>query len=112
MENGTSVPYALAGQGRITLLRNERNRGFVQSVNVGMSRHPDRDVVLLNSDTEVANDWLDRLLALAAAEPGLASITPLSNNATICSYPEPLHDNWQALEVDDAELDRLAARPM
>ena len=59
---------ALAGQGRITLVRNERNRGFVQSVNVGMSRHPDRDVVLLNSDTEVANDWLDRLHRTACGQ--------------------------------------------
>ena len=25
-----------------------------------MGLHSDRDVVLLNSDTEVANDWLDR----------------------------------------------------
>ena len=51
----------LAGRGRITLLRNESNLGFVRSVNRGMALHADRDVVLLNSDTEVANDWLDRL---------------------------------------------------
>lgn len=78
---------ALAEQGRITLLRNEHNLGFVQSVNRGMSLHPERDVVLLNSDTEVANDWLDRLRACAYREPRIATATPFSNNATICSYP-------------------------
>jgi hypothetical protein len=26
-----------------------------------MALHPDRDVILLNSDTQVANDWVDRL---------------------------------------------------
>jgi GT2 family glycosyltransferase len=78
---------ALAGQGRITLVRNERNRGFVQSVNLGMSRHPDRDVVLLNSDTEVANDWLDRLHRTATGHSDIGTVTPFSNSATICSYP-------------------------
>lgn len=56
----------LAASGRIRLLRNERNRGFVASVNRAMALHPERDVVLLNSDTEVANDWLDRYGVCAA----------------------------------------------
>src|SRR5438874_1552469 len=77
----------LAAAGRITLLRNERNLGFVQSVNRGMALHADRDVVLLNSDTEVANDWLDRLARAAHSEANIATATPFSNNATICSYP-------------------------
>jgi GT2 family glycosyltransferase len=77
----------LAAAGRITLLRNDRNLGFVQSVNRGMSLHADRDVVLLNSDTEVANDWLDRLAGAAHRAPDIATVTPFSNNATICSYP-------------------------
>jgi hypothetical protein len=37
------------------------------SVNEGMALHGDRDVVLLNSDTEVAAGWLDRLAAMRAA---------------------------------------------
>ena len=77
----------LAAQRRITLLANEANAGFVQSVNRGMALHGDRDVVLLNSDTEVANDWLGRLHAAAHSAPGVATVTPFSNNATICSYP-------------------------
>src|SRR3954471_1964274 len=76
----------LARDGRITLLRNERNLGFVQSVNRGMALHPERDIVLLNSDTEVANDWLDRLARAAHSDPRIATATPFSNNATICSY--------------------------
>ncbi|MDR2031208.1 MAG: glycosyltransferase [Azoarcus sp.] len=76
-----------AVSGCITLLRNEENRGFVASVNNGMALHPERDVVLLNSDTEVAGDWLDRLRACALAQPDIGTVTPFSNNATICSYP-------------------------
>lgn len=100
----------LAAAGRLTLLRNPENLGFVRTVNRGMELHPDRDVVLLNSDTEVANDWLDRLAAAATREPDIATATPFSNNATICSYP---FEGWgggvpgtQTL----AELDAMAAR--
>ena len=101
---------ALAAAGRITLLRNASNLGFVQSVNRGMALHAERDVVLLNSDTEVANDWLDRLAAAARCADDVATATPFSNNATICSYP---FEGWRggvpgALGL--AELDRLVAR--
>ncbi|KAB2963992.1 glycosyltransferase [Zoogloea sp.] len=77
----------MAAEGRLTLLENEHNLGFVLTVNRGMGLHGDRDVVLLNSDTEVANDWLDRLVACAARHPSAGTLTPWSNNATICSYP-------------------------
>lgn len=77
----------LAAAGRIELHRNAGNLGFVRSVNRGMALHADRDVVLLNSDTEVAGDWLDRLHAAATSAPDVATATPFSNNATICSYP-------------------------
>ena len=81
-----------ASAGRLTLLCNDSNRGFVASVNRGMALHRDRDVVLLNSDTEVANDWLDRIVRCADGAPKIATVTPFSNNGTICSYP---FDGWQ-----------------
>ncbi|HLX27650.1 MAG TPA: glycosyltransferase family 2 protein [Casimicrobiaceae bacterium] len=84
---------ALAMNGRVELVRSERNLGFVRAVNLGMAKHPDRDVVLLNSDTEVANDWLDRLAACAARETNIGTVTPFSNQATICSYP---FEGWTA----------------
>lgn len=70
----------------VTLIRNKTNLGFVASVNRGMKAAGDHDVVLLNSDTEVPPGWLRRLQAQAHAAPGIASVSPLSNNATICSY--------------------------
>lgn len=99
----------LARGARINLVRNTQNLGFVQSVNLGMSLHADRDVVLLNSDTEVANDWLDRLHACAHSAPDIATVTPFSNNATICSYP---FEGWSGVlpgTLGLAALDRLFA---
>ena len=99
----------LAGRGRITLLRNESNLGFVQSVNRGMALHADRDVVLLNSDTEVANDWLDRLRRNAYRQPDIGTVTPFSNNATICSYPFEGWTGGMPGTLSLAALDRLFA---
>jgi len=89
-----------------TLIENEENLGFVATVNRGMEQHPERDVVLLNSDAEVANDWLDRLHAASRRRPRTASVTPFSNNATICSYPRfpeggPLPNGWSVAALDD-----------
>ncbi len=99
----------LADGGRIILVRNESNLGFVRSVNRGMALHAERDVVLLNSDTEVANDWLDRLHRCAHTRPDIGTVTPFSNNATICSYP---FDGWRGGvpgTLGLAALDRLFA---
>ncbi|MBE7248251.1 MAG: glycosyltransferase, partial [Actinomycetospora chiangmaiensis] len=43
------------------------------------------------------------------AEPRVGSVTPLSNNATICSYPRFNANNTMPLELAPPELDRLAA---
>ena len=94
---------------RVTLLENATNLGFVATVNRGMALHPDRDLVLLNSDTEVANDWLDRLVRCMQSDPGAGSVTPFSNNATICSFPRfcegrPLPAHWSLAEIDGPKL--------
>src|SRR5436305_8832518 len=68
------------------VLRNPVRRGFVGSVNRGMASS-DRDVVLLNSDTEVTAGWLEKLREAAGSHPAIATVTPFSNNATIASLP-------------------------
>jgi GT2 family glycosyltransferase len=100
---------ALARDGRITLLTNERNLGFTKSVNRGMKLHPDRDVVLLNSDTVVHGDWLDRLRRAAHAAPMIGTANPLTNASHIGCYPARTADGAVTFEVSDAELDAMAA---
>lgn len=94
---------------RFTLLRNERNLGFVGTVNRGMRLYPDQDVVLVNSDAEVAGDWLDRLQKAAYSAADVGSVTPFSNNATICSFPLFCQDNELPAGMDVARLDALFA---
>ncbi|MCW2240795.1 glycosyltransferase [Azospirillum canadense] len=99
---------ALAAEGRITLLRNERNRGFPATVNRGLSLNPDRDVVLLNADTLVAGDWLARLRAAAHSSHDAGTVTPLSNDATILSYPSGNARSLAPTLDETARLDRTA----
>jgi len=77
----------LAAFGRISLVRNPENLGFVGSVNHGLGIHPWRDAILLNSDTLVFGDWCDRLRAAAYAAPDIGTVTPLTNHGSIVSYP-------------------------
>ncbi len=100
---------ALASAGRITLIAHGDNRGFVASVNEGMQLHPARDVVLLNSDTEVASGWLDRLWAHFDADASIGTATPFSTNATICSYPRALAANAMPPGETTASLDAAFA---
>jgi GT2 family glycosyltransferase/glycosyltransferase involved in cell wall biosynthesis len=97
---------SVAADGRIELLRNERNLGFVASVNRGLRQGGRNDIVLLNSDTEVPSGWLPRLMAHAYVDPLVGSVTPFSNNATICSYPTvsggSLPSGYSVQEIDDA----------
>lgn len=97
----------LAATARITLLRNERNLGFVRSVNRALATSAGRDVVLLNSDALVFDDWLQRLRATAYGGPRVGTVTPLSNDASIASYPQ---SSGSAVEpAEAAAIHRLAA---
>jgi GT2 family glycosyltransferase/glycosyltransferase involved in cell wall biosynthesis len=95
----------LARERRITLIEHADNRGFVASANEGLSLHADRDVVLLNSDTEVASGWLDRLAAHVRRDAKIATVTPFTSNGTILSYPRPHVPNRLPLGETTASLD-------
>jgi GT2 family glycosyltransferase len=100
---------SLAQAGRIDLIAHERNRGFVATANEGMALHPERDVLLLNSDTEVAPSWLGRIAAHAERDPVAGTVTPFSTNATICSYPRTLVSNPLPAGESTASLDEAFA---
>lgn len=98
---------AMAKQHRFILIENSENQGFVGTVNKGMRIHLDRDVILLNSDTVVADYWLDRLLAASQQDQNIGTVTPFSNNATICSFPLFNQANTLAESVSLAQLNGL-----
>jgi GT2 family glycosyltransferase/glycosyltransferase involved in cell wall biosynthesis len=100
----------LAARRRIVLIRHPVNRGFPASANAGFAACAGRDVVLLNSDVLVPAGWLDRLRAAAYSAPDIGSVTPLSNDASLVSFPGPAGTNPVPTAADAARLDRLAQR--
>jgi GT2 family glycosyltransferase len=101
---------ALAAQRGIRLIRHAHNLGFPASANAGIAACAGRDVVLLNSDTLVPPGWLERLHAAAYGSPGIGTATPLSNNATIVSYPGAPDRNRVPDLAETIRLDATAAR--
>jgi len=96
--------------GGMTLLQNEQRVGFAASVNRGMA-FSTNDVVLLNSDTIVTSRWLEKLIEAAYSSEKIGTVTPLSNDATLCSVPRSFASNL-ILDVDAfaAHVERVSAR--
>ena len=89
---------------QIVVLDNEENLGFVKTVNKGM-KYSTNDVILLNSDTEVTKKWIEKIQKCAYSNKYIATVTPLTNNGTICSVPNFGIDN----EIpDNMTLDEYA----
>ncbi len=84
--------YAAKYKG-ILFLSNTENKGFVKTVNIGMQQSNSNDVLLLNSDTEVTKNWLAKIKGCAYSMENVATVTPLSNNATLASVPKPFEPN-------------------
>jgi GT2 family glycosyltransferase len=89
--------------------RNAANRGFTSNVNQAIAAlGPAEHLMLLNSDALVTRGWLDELLATASehsATGPIGTVTPFSNNATICSWPDFTRE-WPL--PSSAEAERIA----
>jgi GT2 family glycosyltransferase len=73
----------------IEVRHNAVNRGFTWNVNQAIAAlRADEQLLLLNSDTLVTNGWLDEMLLTAKSDSRIGTVTPFSNNATICSLPD------------------------
>ena len=94
---------------RIQVLEQPARRGFAAAVNRGFDLHRDRDVVVLHSDAEVANDWLDRLVAQAGARE-VGVVATFTNSVGIATYPLPGVANALPEGHSVASLDALFAR--
>lgn len=95
-ETADFLADAIKGHDDCILLRNSENLGFVKSVNRGAAKALEESCgsfVMLNSDTEVPSGWLGRLIRPMAEDETVASVTPLSNRATVFSFPFMNDDN-------------------
>lgn len=116
IDDGSSDPEMIAAlrqmarQRNIDLVRHPHRLGFPHSANVGFRTAAGRDIVLLNSDTFVPPGWLERLQDAAYSAPNIGTVTPISNEASILSYPGPAGTNPRPDQATTNKLDRLAQR--
>jgi GT2 family glycosyltransferase len=86
----------------VDIARRETNLGFPANCNAAFGETGDSDVLLLNSDTIFTAGCLEKITQCAAKDRNIATITPWSNNAEICSFPQfcennPLPDNLELM---------------
>ena len=96
---------------RVELVLNTENLGFVGAVNRGFEaarRWPQDPVLLLNSDALLPRQWTRRLLA-PLADPQVASVTPMSNDAEIFTVPVQCQRHDLAPSQGD-QIDQVAQR--
>lgn len=105
----------------IIVIHNKINKGFSSNINIGITQSDESDVLLLNSDTIVTKNWMDKIVACAYSDGTIATVTPLSNNATIYSIPEFYKENKlpagytldeYAMLVEDCSLKKYPIMPV
>ena len=94
----------------LTILTNAANVGFIATVNRCLTLlEAGEDTLLLNADTIVAPGVVEKLANHVHGQPGIATASPMSNNATILSFPSTTERNAPALGLDVATLDTAFA---
>jgi len=86
----------IKGQSNFRYVRNEQNLGFVGNCNNAVMNldSTKNDIVLLNSDTKVTPGAFEEMAAVLASDERIATVSPRSNNATICTFPlSAIHDH-------------------
>ncbi len=82
----------------------ENNLGFVKSVNEAYAYTSDH-FLILNTDTEVPEFWMERLMYPILNMEKIATTTPFTNSGQIASFPNFIADNdiFENMNVDDLD---------
>jgi GT2 family glycosyltransferase len=97
---------------RFSLFRNDAPLGYTRAANLGLQLSTAAFVVLLNSDTVVSEQWLERLRECAESDSAIGIVGPLSNAASYQSVPELADANgdWSQNPLPlDWSIDQVAA---
>lgn len=93
------------------LIRNPVAKGYTLAANQGLRSTTADYVVLLNSDTIVSGQWIDRMIMCAESDARLGIVGPLSNTASWQSVPDILiNGDWaENLLPDGMSINDMAA---
>lgn len=89
--------------GKLKLVRNEENLGFVQSCNRGLSS-VDADIyVLLNSDTEIPQNFCERIIKCFESDSNIGVASPIASHSCRYYIAKPLNMAFE--DVDNKILE-------
>ena len=115
VDDGSAVPtqdflQSFARVHGALLIRHEEARGYTLAANAGLRVSDAPLILLLNSDTEVTDGWLDRMADLLHRNPDVGLVGPLSNIASWQSTPLLMDGNdWARNELpEDVTSDDVA----
>jgi GT2 family glycosyltransferase/glycosyltransferase involved in cell wall biosynthesis len=96
---------------KTALLENPQPGGYTKAANRGLAARQAEYAILLNSDTVVTPDWIERLMACGESDPSIGIIGPISNAATWQSVPQRYspHGDWAVNELPLSSLDRISS---
>lgn len=75
------------GKSHVLYIRHDKNVGYTANVNSGVNAFPSDFTVVLNSDTIVSENWLEKLLDCAYSDDAIGIVGPLSNAASWQTVP-------------------------
>lgn len=81
----------------VEVLHNDKNIGYLKSINLGLLKHVTKYKICLNSDVIVTENWIDKLITAAESDPTIGLVVPMTTNATTLTIKPPNGSNF--LEV-------------
>jgi len=69
----------------IVLVKNEKNEGFVKSINRGLSLTKAPYILLLNSDCLITKDTIPKLIAHTTGQDSVGLVSPIANHSPVVS---------------------------
>lgn len=98
---------AYLSQSNIEIITSHANLGFIGAVNSGMRQAPAGHMVLLNSDTVLHSDIFSAFVKISERDTSIGTITPISNNATIFTYPHPASPTPKLEDITWSEVTKF-----
>jgi SAM-dependent methyltransferase/glycosyltransferase involved in cell wall biosynthesis len=116
-DNATGLPSRVSG---LRFVTSSENSSFVHSCNAGAKQAAGEYLLFLHNDTEVTQDWMDKLLGTFDEIPGkvkIAAVTMVYNEALILpyflrhyGYLDEIHVLYETDSTDDS-LELLMQAP-
>lgn len=97
------IKTSILNYAQFNYFRNDSNLGFVKTCNKAVFEldKTDNDILLLNSDTEVTENFLIEMYDILHSQNQHGVVCPRSNNATLLTYPTFQSDEILSLSKEE-----------